>query len=133
MKDSIQQTSGLQYAPTRGCGLHCPHVQVTVIMAKLSRILICFIADCGVPIPPILGNYSHTLAEATLQFRCDEGFYLPEARTSVCTHQGMWTPPPNKHKCIGISCMRRTVVIERKLKSNPVNCGVPDSPLQLSE
>ena len=62
-------------------------------------------AICPRPLSPMDGSIisfpAVTTEGAEIVYRCDPGFQPQSNVTATCTSNGLWTPAPAQHQCIG--------------------------------
>ena len=77
----------------------CPPSHVLVpITPSLSA------AGCPSPLPPMDGSiilFPATNEGAEIVYHCDPGFQPQSNVTAMCASNGLWTPDPAQHQCIG--------------------------------
>uniref|UniRef100_A0A8C6U0U5 Beta-2-glycoprotein 1 n=1 Tax=Neogobius melanostomus TaxID=47308 RepID=A0A8C6U0U5_9GOBI len=89
----------------------------------------CIPVQCSYPDPPHNGqlHYENTQYNSTVNYTCDEGYFLTGASSAVCLVDGTWSAP--EPQCKPISCgpapipQFGMIIYDKIIKVNNINYG----------
>ncbi|XP_020615812.1 CUB and sushi domain-containing protein 3-like isoform X2 [Orbicella faveolata] len=76
---------------------------------------VCKVVNCGFPPRPKNGSFmgNETTFQSSLQFKCDDGFYLEGSETRMCTSDKNWSG--KEVSCIPVDCRRLPIPLNGSL------------------